>query len=136
MRKVLGPLGWPRGSEYRVSDAAGVGHPAGQRSGGVAVVVLVFAPVLVVFPATALKLREEASREGSFRQRRAPGQAAGGGPGRRQCNLGGLQGAREAVLCQVRALHKQPAAQQGVSTRHCRGMQAEAGKSAEELLGC
>lgn len=59
------PAGWPGSREYRVSEAAGIGHPAGQGSGGVAVVVLVFAPISVVFAATALELREEASREGS-----------------------------------------------------------------------
>jgi len=41
---------------YRVSHAAGIGHPTGQRPGGAAVVVLVFAPIPVVFPATALEL--------------------------------------------------------------------------------
>lgn len=78
--------GGPRSGGYRVSDAAGVGHPTSQRSGGVAVVILVFTPVFVVFSATALKLREEASKKGSFCHCRGPG-TAGGGPGRRYAHV-------------------------------------------------
>lgn len=62
----------PRNSGYRVSEAAGVGHPTGQGSRGTAVVVLVFAPVSVVFPATALELKEEASGEESCRHHQGP----------------------------------------------------------------
>lgn len=47
----------------RVPDAAGVGHPAGQGPGGAAVMVLIFAPVSVVFPATALELRGKSTKE-------------------------------------------------------------------------
>lgn len=54
-------VGW---GGYLVSDAAGVGHPAGQGSGRVAVVVLVFAPIPVVFPATALELRGRQAGKG------------------------------------------------------------------------
>ena len=58
-----------------------MGHPAGQGSGGSAVVVLVSAPVSVVFPATALKLREEASGEESCVTTKAPGADSREGPG-------------------------------------------------------
>lgn len=53
------------GGGYRVSDAAGVGNPAGQGSRGIAVMVLVFAPIPVVFPATALELRGKQARKGA-----------------------------------------------------------------------
>lgn len=41
-----------------MADAAGVGDPTGQRSGAVAVVVLVDAPVFVLVAATAGELEE------------------------------------------------------------------------------
>lgn len=66
VRAVFGKLGDPHiqhPCSYRVPDAAGVGYTAGQGPGGAAVVVLVFAPVSVVLPATALELRGKAPRK-------------------------------------------------------------------------
>ena len=75
----------PRNSGYRVSEAAGVGHPTGQGSRGTAVVVLVFAPVSVVFPATALELKQVGKRAAVTTK--APRQTAGRGPARGRCDL-------------------------------------------------
>lgn len=122
----------PGSREYRVSEAAGVGHPAGQGSGGIAVVVLVFAPVAVVFAATALELREEASREGSCCDHGASGRPQEGalcwqGTGQFMMQLILLPGAEAAPEQEaVRSQHcpGSRAAQEPVSTRHWRAMQA------------
>lgn len=65
---------------YRVSHAAGIGHPTGQRPGGAAVVVLVFAPIPVVFPATALELRGKQAGKGAAVTVEAPGARQEGAP--------------------------------------------------------
>lgn len=121
MRKVTS-WGSPRSNGYRVPEAAGVGHPAGQRARGIAVMVLVFAPVSVVFPATALKLEEETGRQGELLSPlryplRRPQQRAGKGP------PGGHM------------IYAVGSTQEVVSTHHWRGMQANTGQPLGGISG-